>query len=77
MLTEASLASLNQMNFCRCFDQTFTDQMLGLVFHEPQMLRNVDVAYTHTPSASRDSEALYDFFFKETVKITATKAIGY
>jgi len=51
---------------CRCFDQTFTDQILGHVFHEPQMLRNVDVAYTHThthtPSASRDSEALMTFF---------------
>lgn len=76
MLTEASLALLDQMNICRCIAQTLTDQMLGHVFHEPQMLRNVDVAYTHTrPSASRDSEALYDFFLKRQSNITAVSRL--
>lgn len=58
MLTGASLALLSQINICRCIAQTFTEQMLGHVFDEAQMLRNVDVAYTHTLSIPGQRGAL-------------------
>lgn len=77
MLTGASSALLKQRSICRCIAHAFTEQMLGHVFHEPRMLRNVDVAYTHTHTLSIPGQwgALL-VFLKRQSKLTAANSIN-
>ncbi len=65
VLTGASLPLLSQINMCGCIAQTLTEQMLGHVFDEARMLRNVDVAYTHTLSIPGQRGALWAFLKRQ------------